>query len=219
MKTPEAIVFGIILGAAIALSVANRAIAGTGGYADYNGGTNFVVTGGAGGTTTTVTTASAFISAVGSSSPMVVLFSNTLDLGCTDIDVANNKTIIGLGTSCILTGDVRIYHATNVIVRNVFFTNPTCSSGDQDGITHQFSRSVWIDHCTFTDCGDGSLDITHASDNVTVSYCKLNYTFDSGHNFVDLVGHSDSNSAEDSGRLHVTFHHDWWSTLCVERMP
>src|SRR5262249_39932002 len=23
----------------------------------------------------------------------------------------------------------------------------------------------------------------------------------------------------DTGKLHVTFHHNWWSTLCVERMP
>lgn len=40
-----------------------------------------------------------------------------------------------------------------------------------------------------------------------------------GHDFGNLIGHSDSNAAEDTGQLHVTFHYDWWSTLCIERMP
>jgi pectate lyase len=62
------------------------------------------------------------------------------------------------------------------------------------------------------------LDITLASDYVTVSWCKFNYTFDSGHNFVNLLGSDDADIA-DAGRLHVTFHHNWWSTLSHERMP
>jgi pectate lyase len=41
---------------------------------------------------------------------------------------------------------------------------------------------------------------------------------DTGHNFVNLVGGADGDS-DDQGRLHVTFHHNWWSTLCRERMP
>ncbi len=186
--------------------------------ADGWAGYQFSVTGGDGGSTAIVTTASAFISAVGAATPQVVMFSNSFDLGASDINVRNNKTIIGLGVSCVLTGDLRIYHATNVIIRNVFFTNPN-SAGDGDGITCQYSTRVWIDHCTFTDCGDGSLDITHGSDFVTATWNKFQYTFDSGHNFVNLIGHSDSNAAEDLNKLRVTFHHNWWSTLCVERMP
>jgi pectate lyase len=34
-----------------------------------------------------------------------------------------------------------------------------------------------------------------------------------------LVGHSDSNASEDTDRLKVTFHHDWWAQGVIERMP
>jgi hypothetical protein len=36
---------------------------------------------------------------------------------------------------------------------------------------------VWIDHCTFHDCGDGSVDITHASDNFTLSWNNDHLTY------------------------------------------
>jgi pectate lyase len=39
------------------------------------------------------------------------------------------------------------------------------------------------------------------------------------HRFSNLVGHSDNNASEDAGRLHVTFHHNWWGQLVHERMP
>ena len=91
--------------------------------------------------------------------------------------------------------------------------------GDGDGITiKNSSHHIWVDHCTFYDCEDGELDITHASDFVTVSWCKFFYTFDSGHNFVNLIGADDADTG-DMGKLHVTFHHNWWSTLSRERMP
>lgn len=52
------------------------------------------------------------------------------------------------------------------------------------------------------------LDITHAGDFITVSY---NYLHD--HWKGSLVGHSDSNSAEDTGHLLVTYHHNYFSNL------
>lgn len=191
--------------------------AGTGGYADWQDTTNYITTGGSGGTTTTVTTVSAFTTAVGSASPMVVLFSNPLNVGAFS-GIKNNKTIIGLGTNATLLGDLQLFKVTNVVVQNVFFTNPS-EVGDADGITMQCGQHIWIDHCTFYDTGDGALDLTHACDFDTVSYSKFYYTTNTGHDFVNLVGHSDNNAAEDTGKLHITFHHNWWSTLCVERMP
>jgi PKD repeat protein len=147
------------------------------------------------------------------------MFSNTLDLGASNVDLTkNNKTVLGLGTNATIIGDIRIIRCTNVVIRNVTFTNPS-SAGDGDALTCQHSDHVWIDHCTFHDCGDGSVDITHAADNFTLSWNKFYYTSNTGHNFVNLIGHTTSNCAEDCGRLHVTFHHNWWSTLCIERMP
>jgi pectate lyase len=206
-----------ILCALSILAVAGRtaALAMGGGYADYNGTT----TGGDGGTTTTVTSVSDFLSQIGDGTRRVIQFSNTFNLGTADVDLKSNKSILGLGTNATLIGDLRLKTVTNVVIRNVFFTNPS-RVGDGDGLTVQYSTErVWVDHCTFRDCGDGSADFTHATDFVTLSWSEFLYTSNSTHNFVNLIGHTDNNCSEDCGKLHITFHHNWWSTLCIERMP
>ncbi len=183
------------------------------GYATVNG----TVTGGAGGTTSTVTTAAAFISAVTSTAKQVVRVSGTITL-TDNVKPKPNKTIIGLGTNAVINGDLDINNATNIIVQNLTFTNPN-GVGDGDGVTIEINaRQIWVDHCTFFDCADGQLDITHGSDFITVSWCKFYYTRNNNHNFVNLIGHSDNNATEDAGKLHVTFHHNWWSSMCIERM-
>ncbi|MES2152462.1 MAG: pectinesterase family protein [Pseudomonadota bacterium] len=85
-----------------------------------------------------------------------------------------------------------------------------------DGIGISASDHVWVDHVSFTDapmtddfmpiengrikqCHDGALDITNASDYVTVSYNVFGQ-----HDKNNLVGSSDSASA-DEGKLRVTF--------------
>jgi pectate lyase len=192
------------------------------GWATLNGGT----TGGADGSTQTVTTASALQSAVQSAVPLTVQVSGTIDIrSISDLNVAANKTLVGLGTNATLLGDLGIYGVSNVIVQNLHLsnvgsgTNNNGGAGSGDGITMQGSRNVWIDHCTFSDCADGSCDITHACDFVTVSWCRFYYTTNHNHDFVGLVGHSDDNAAEDTGHLRVTFQHNWYDTLCKERMP
>jgi pectate lyase len=180
------------------------------GFATLNGGT----TGGAAGPTVTVSNASDFETYVGSHDPYVIQVSGTIDLGGSQANVRENKTIIGLGADAGIIGGLKISHYNNLIVRNL-----TIQGSNGDGLTIQDCRNVWIDHCTIIDASDGSLDIVHASDWVTVSWCKFYYTINSGHNYVNLIGHSDSNSSEDMGTLHVTFHNNWWSTLSVERMP
>jgi pectate lyase len=51
---------------------------------------------------------------------------------------------------------------------------------------------------------DGLLDITHASEWVTVSNTYLH-----DHWKASLIGHSDNNAAEDTGHLHVTQHNNY----------
>ncbi|MBA4146547.1 MAG: immunoglobulin domain-containing protein [Verrucomicrobia bacterium] len=185
------------------------------GFAALNGNT----TGGAGGPIVTVTNFAQFDDyARVRPGPYIIQVQGTINLGTSNARVTSNKTIVGLGTNATLFGNLKAFGVTNIIVQNITFTNPN-KVGDGDGFTLDNARNMWIDHCTFVDCGDGSMDITHGSDWVTVSWCKFYYTFNSGHNFVNLVGHSDSNSSEDSGRLRVTFHHNWWGELCIERMP
>jgi pectate lyase len=178
------------------------------GFATLDGGT----TGGSGGATTTVSNATALEAALNMSVPLIVQIQGNISIGT--IDSKPNKTIIGLGADAGISGNLKLTHTSNIIVRNITFHN----SGD-DLLTIQQSSHIWVDHCTFIDAGDGELDITHASEWVTISWCKFYYTFNSGHNFVNLIGHDDDNAAEDTGHLHITWHHNWWGPLCIERMP
>ncbi|GME87332.1 unnamed protein product [Ambrosiozyma monospora] len=77
------------------------------------------------------------------------------------------------------------------------------------------STNVWLDHLDVSsdmthgkDYYDGLIDITHACDYVTVSYVHFH-----DHEKTSLVGHSDSNGAEDTGHLTVTFAYNFWENL------
>lgn len=75
-------------------------------------------------------------------------------------------------------GGFRVRRTGNVIIRNLKFHNPPTK---KDIISLDNATKVWIDHCDFSSEGitgdkdyyDGLLDITHASDFVTVSWCKF----------------------------------------------
>ena len=197
---------------AIAFGLA-QSVLGADGYANVNGTT----TGGSG-TPVVVTTLAQLTAAIGDDVSRVVQVSGTINLGTSNVRFGSNKTITGVGSNSGFIGNLKGVDENNVVIQNLNFTNPN-GVGDGDGLTLDGCTHVWVDNCSFVQCGDGSLDITHGSDFVTVSWCKFSYTSNTGHNFVNLIGHSDNNSAEDSGKLHVTFHHNWWTTLCVERMP
>ena len=55
---------------------------------------------------------------------------------------------------------------------------------------------------------DGLLDVTHASDYVSVTNTALHDHFKAS-----LVGHSDSNGAEDTGHLRITYDHNYWYNI------
>ncbi|CAN7497007.1 pectinesterase family protein [Paenibacillus sp. LjRoot153] len=93
-----------------------------------------------------------------------------------------------------------------------------------DSISVKSSTHVWIDHNTFSDIGgmddpnhtyfgrkyqqhDGAVDMTNASDFITVSY---NYFHD--HDKTTLVGGSDSFSS-DAGKERITFHHNFYRNV------
>jgi pectate lyase len=157
-------------------------------------------TGGAGGQTVTVSSTSAFLSAVQSSSPTIVQVSGTITLSGMN-KVASNKTIRGLGTNARLTGGgLNISRVSNVIVEHLTITG----SGD-DNINVEYSTRVFIDHNNLSDANDGNLDIKRASDNITVSWNRFHNQDKNA-----LLGHSDSNSSEDTGKLRVTYHHNWF---------
>ena len=188
------------------------------GWASQNGGT----TGGQGRTPVTVTNFADFtyyVNTVGTA-PYIVQISGTIDVGTGENSrIRANKTIRGIGENPTIVGNIRFNNDEgNVIIENLNITNPD-DIGEGDGISVKENlNNVFVTKCTFYDSGDGNLDITQESDFVTVSWCKFYYTYNTGHNYVNLVGASDDQD-EDADNLRVTFHHNWWTTLCKERMP
>ncbi|MGC3000851.1 pectate lyase family protein [Streptomyces sp. G35A] len=174
-------------------------------------------TGGGGTPAVTVSSLDAFRSAVAGNAAKVVRVNGLITLSG-QVDVGSNTTVLGVGSSSGFTGGgLRLKEVSNVVVRNLNISKPRKPS---DGITVQESTRVWIDHNSFSadrdhdkDYYDGLLDITHASDNVTVSWNTFKDHFKGS-----LVGHSDSNAGEDTGHLKVTYHHNHFSNV-FSRIP
>jgi hypothetical protein len=105
---------------------------------------------------------------------------------------------------------LQIKGISNVIIHNMKFY---LAQEEDNLVALDTSTKVWIDYCGFYNPGitgdkdyyDGLLDITHACDFVTVSWCRFH-----DHWKGSLVGHSDSNAAEDAGKLHMTYHPNYW---------
>ncbi|GHO99146.1 hypothetical protein KSF_091940 [Reticulibacter mediterranei] len=178
----------------------------------YGAGT----TGGAGGSSVTVSSLSALTSAVSGSSAKIVNISGTIS-GDTDVKVGSNTTILGVGSTGALVGiGLDLDGVSNVIIRNLSISKVLASDTNGDAIhIINGTTKVWVDHNNLfsdrdhdKDYYDGLLDITHAGDNITVSWNRFH-----DHWKVSLVGHSDSNGSEDTGHLHVTYHHNWFYSV------
>lgn len=168
-------------------------------------------TGGGSGTGTTVTTCSELESAAAAGG--VITISGILS-DCDIIELVSDTTVIGSGSNSGLTGGgFRLKDIENVILRNLKLNDAPES---KDLIDIESSTYIWVDHCDLSaegltgdkDYYDGLLDMKRAADYVTVSWTKF-----SDHWKASLIGHSDSNEAEDSGHLRVTYHHNYWSNI------
>ncbi len=147
------------------------------------------------------------------------------------VRLKSNTTLIGGNSnSGFVNGHIIVSGVSQIIIRNLKIVAP-CDVGPvwdpNDGSLGNWNSAfdaigvsnadhVWVDHNSFTDvpmtdnflpiengrpkqCHDGALDITNASDYVTVSYNVFGQ-----HDKTNLVGGSDSASA-DEGKLRVTF--------------
>jgi hypothetical protein len=81
------------------------------------------------------------------------------------------------------------------------------------------ATNVFITKCTFYNSTDELCSIRSGSDKVTISWCKFYFTTKLDHAFAHLIGHNDNNAAQDQDKLNCTFHHNWYSTGIIERMP
>jgi pectate lyase len=128
------------------------------------------------------------------------------------VRVSSDKTILWIGTNSGLTGGgLNLTGSSNVIIKNLVISKAAAT----DAISLNGSTNIWIDHCDLSsvrdaDAGsyDGLIDITHASDFVTISWTRYHDHRDTG-----IVGHSDSNGVEDMPALHITYHHDLFTDV------
>lgn len=202
--------------AALAAPLTTRAAAAEGpiGYASQNGGT----TGGAGGSSITVKSYDDLVKAVKDDTAAIIYVEGTIE-GSKKIKVGSNKSILGKNADSKLVGaGFLVKEAKNVIIQNLGFSKVYQDGGD--AIAVQKSENVWIDHCDLSsdlehgkDYYDGLADFSHAADYITVSN---SYFHD--HYKASLVSHSDSNSAEDTGKLHVTYANNHFKNI-NSRMP
>lgn len=184
-----------------------------------------------GGTATPVRpkTAGELLAFASDATPRVIEIAGSFDVPA--LLIASNKTLVGIGKDATLRGGVKIRGhkdepVSNIILRNLRVNGAT-TTVDLDAVQLQFAHHVLIDHCEIFDGPDGSLDMTHAVNWVTVQWTKVHYTDNykkpsgepNDHRFASLIGHSDNNESEDKGRLKVSFHHNWWGERVIERMP
>ncbi|MBZ4014768.1 pectinesterase family protein [Streptomyces purpurogeneiscleroticus] len=175
------------------------------GFASLAGGT----TGGAGGKVVTVRTQADLAKYAAADEPYIIRVAAAIDVAPfgSDIDVASDKTIVGVGTSGeIVHGELHLNPGThNVIIRNLTIRD-SYVEGDWDGKTTDFDaiqmdsvHHVWIDHNRFTHMGDGLLDVRKNSEYITVSYNR----FDT-HNKAFGIGWTDD------VRTQITIDHNWF---------
>ena len=197
-----------------------RAAVNCEGFAAISGEGDGPTTGGAGGSTVTVTSLSQLETEAARSGAETIKVDGLFS-GSGEVSVASDKTIVGVGAHSGLTGiGLKMKGVHNVIIQNMNISKVTSASGDGDAIHVEKSDHIWIDHNDLSsdrdhgkDYYDGLVDITHAGDYVTVSWNKFH-----DHWKVSLVGHSDSNGAEDIGHLHVTYSHNWFYNV-NSRLP
>lgn len=182
--------------------------AGPIGWASMAGGT----TGGTGGDTVTVTDAATLVDLMEEDAPLTIRVQGMITLPDEMNDVHSDKTIIGVGAnSGFRGGGLNISSGyENIIVRNLTFDGWPSDAIEVEGQAHH----IWVDHNRFNgnaSGADGSVDIKHGSDYVTVSWNITN------HDKNMLLGHDDDNTA-DRGHLRVTYHHNWFDGS-AERNP
>ena len=219
-KWSRLLVAGIVLGATLATSTfaVTAPDYPMAGFATQNGGT----TGGKGYSEVTVSNVSDLKSYAKAGNKIIYVKPGTY-MG--PIEVGSNVTIYGYQGAIIAqpsTGSaMKLSGSKNVIIRNLVFKGIGAHDDDDEDclqVNHE-SSNVWIDHVDIYDGHDGNLDITNASDYVTISWTKFSYTSAStGHQFSNLIGNSKTKTT-DRGHLNVTIHHSWWADGVKERMP
>jgi pectate lyase len=183
-----------------------------GGYATVAGDTS-PTTGGGDGEPVVASTPEELAAYAAMEGPLVIQVHGLLALPAS-IQFTSDKTIYGdpaTPGSGVTGAGLNFTDASNIIVRNLQISKAGLDEGD--AITLLRSQHIWIDHCDLSSEAtggnyDGLIDITHASDFITVSWTAFH-----DHRDTSLVGHSENNADEDTGHLRVTYHHNWFARV------
>ncbi|WP_433428313.1 RICIN domain-containing protein [Nonomuraea sp. CA-141351] len=179
------------------------------GFAATSGNGLDATTGGAAGATVTVTTYADLVKYATASEPYVIKVNGAVTVTPygTEIKIASNKTIVGVGTKGhIVNGGFFLGSGvSNVIIRNLTIRDTRMADDDQDdklydydGIQMDTAHHVWIDHNTVTRMNDGLIDSRKDTSYLTVSWNVL-----SENNKAFGIGWTDNVTAR------MTIHHNW----------
>jgi pectate lyase len=168
------------------------------------------VTGGAGGQTVTVTNQSQLNQYVTASTPYVIRVAGTITISPkgTELRVASNKTIIGVGTAGHIVGGGFFLGSgvSNVIIRNLTIRDtqmpdddPDDDAYDYDAIQMDTANRIWIDHNRLTRMNDGLIDSRLDTTNLTVSWNHL-----ADHRKTFGIGWTSNVTSR------ITIHHNWF---------
>lgn len=212
--------FGATNSAFATLTVNSNASPELIGWASVAGYGQATTTGGGTNTPIVVTDVATLRTLAGDSTPRVLILSGTFNAGSSAITIANNKTLRGVDANVVIQGGIDINTKSNIIIQNLTIQGNGFGFSPADTAASRTCHHLWFDHVTFSDAGDGLLDLTIGSDFITVSWCKFFYTDPlNTHRLCSLVGNSSNATNTDTGKNNVTYHHNWFAELVDQRMP
>jgi pectate lyase len=193
------------------------------GYASVqdDAGTSFIVTGGSLGPTVRATTLQELQAYLGAPGPQVVELEGLVE-GAEVIDIASDKTLLGVGAAAHLRGiELQVNGSRNVIIRNVAVSHVVAegagTANDAIAITGG-ARNVWVDRCELysdldngVDYYDGLLEIKNEASFVTVSRSVFHDHFK-----VSLISSGDQQVGDTV--IRATFHHNYFYNV-GSRLP
>ncbi|KAK6146956.1 hypothetical protein DH2020_017868 [Rehmannia glutinosa] len=133
--------------------------------------------------------------------PLWIIFevSGTIELS-SYLSVSSYKTIDGRGQRIKLTGKgLRLKECEHVIICNLILEGGRGHDVDAIQIKPN-SKHIWVDRCSLSDYGDGLIDITRESTDITISRCHF-----ANHDKTILIGADSSNTGDRC--IRVTIHH------------
>ncbi|KAL2904362.1 putative pectate lyase 7 [Bienertia sinuspersici] len=147
-----------------------------------------------------------------------------------ELIMTSHKTIDGRGAHVVIEGGagITIQFVENIIIHGIKFRNIVPGPGglirdsahhfglrtpsDGDAISIFGSHHIWIDHCSFSKCYDGLIDVIKGSTAITISNCHMTH-----HDKVFLFGASDDHFEDRKMQITIAYTH--FGKGLVQRMP